>query len=164
MQQAGRDPDKDFANAVQGDNFCLAGIPRDNVTLALHVCRGNSRSRWFTEGGYDTIAEYLFGKLDVDTFLLEYDSERAGSFQPLRLVPGHKNVVLGLITSKEPKLESDDELIRRIEEAARYVPIENLAISTQCGIASVAAGILLSMDDLWRKLELVVETARNIWG
>jgi len=107
----------------------------------LHVCRGNSRSRWYTEGGYDAIAEKLFGLLDADRFLLEYDSDRSGGFEPLRLVPRGKGVVLGLVTTKEPRLESQDELRRRIDEAAKYVPLENLALSPQCGFASVAAGI-----------------------
>ena len=164
MRQAGLDPDQEFANGIAGDNQALQDISRDNLTLALHVCRGNSRSRWYAEGGYDCIAEKLFHSLDVDTFLLEYDSDRAGSFEPLRLVPRGKRVVLGLITTKEPRLESQDKLRRRIDEAARYVPIEDLAISTQCGFASVAAGNLLSIDDQWRKLELVVETARKVWG
>ena len=100
----------------------------------------------------------------MDTFLLQYDTERSGGFEPLRLVPRNKTVVLGLVTTKEPKLESQDELRRRIDEAARYIPIENLALSPQCGFASVAAGNLLSIDDQWRKLELVVETARKVWG
>jgi 5-methyltetrahydropteroyltriglutamate--homocysteine methyltransferase len=164
MRQAGRDPDVEFESGIEGDNACFKGIPRGDITLALHVCRGNSRSRWYTEGGYDAIAEKLFGRLDVDRFLLEYDTERSGGFEPLRLVPRGKTVVLGLITTKEPRLESQDELRRRIDEAARYVPLENLALSPQCGFASVAAGNLLSTDDQWRKLELVVETARNVWG
>jgi 5-methyltetrahydropteroyltriglutamate--homocysteine methyltransferase len=163
-KNAGRDPDRELEEAIGGDNAVLAGVNRDDVTLALHVCRGNSRSRWYTEGGYDAIAEKLFGSLDVDRFLLEYDSERAGSFAPLRLMPKNKRVVLGLVTTKEPRLESQDELIRRIEEAARYVPLERLALSPQCGFASVAAGNLLTADDQWRKLELVVSTARKVWG
>jgi 5-methyltetrahydropteroyltriglutamate--homocysteine methyltransferase len=128
------------------------------------VCRGNNRSRWYTQGGYDAIAERLFGTLDVDAFLLEYDSERSGGFEPLRLVPGGKSVVLGLVTTKEARLESQTDLMRRIEEAARYVPLENLALSPQCGFASVAAGNLISTDDQWRKLELVVDTARRVWS
>ena len=164
MLQTGRDPDAGLQRGIEGDNSCLKGIARDNLTLALHVCRGNSRSRWFAEGGYDTIAERLFGSLDVDRFLLEYDSERAGGFEPLRLVPRGKSVVLGLITTKEPRLESPDDLRRRIDEAARHIPLENLALSPQCGFASVAAGNLLSMEDQWRKLELVVNTARRVWG
>ncbi len=164
MKQAGLNPDQELESAIAGDNTALQGVPRGGVTLALHVCRGNSRSRWYTEGGYDAIAEKLFGMLDVDRFLLEYDSERSGGFEPLRLVPRGKDVVLGLVTTKEPKLESPDELRRRIGEASKHVPIENLALSPQCGFASVAAGNLLSMDEQWRKLELVVETARKVWG
>jgi len=132
--------------------------------VALHICRGNSRSRWYSEGGYEAIAEELFPRLDVDAFLLEFDSDRAGGFEPLRLIPRGKTVVLGLVTTKEAKLESQDDLRRRIDEAARFVPLENLALSPQCGFASVAAGNLLSIDDQWRKLELVVETARKVWG
>jgi 5-methyltetrahydropteroyltriglutamate--homocysteine methyltransferase len=164
MRQAGLDPDKELENAIAGDNAALSGVPRGGVTLALHVCRGNSRSRWYTEGGYDAIAEKLFGLMQVDRFLLEYDSERSGGFDPLRLVPRGKSVVLGLITTKEPKLESQSELRRRIDEASKFVPLENLALSPQCGFASVAAGNLLSMDEQWKKLELVVDTARKVWG
>jgi 5-methyltetrahydropteroyltriglutamate--homocysteine methyltransferase len=164
MRQAGGDPDAEFEAAVAGDNAALAGFSRAGVTLAVHVCRGNSRSRWYTEGGYDAIAEKLFARLDVDRFLLEYDTERSGSFAPLRLVPSSKEVVLGLVTTKEPRLEREDDLRRRIDEAARYVPLERLALSPQCGFASIAAGNLLSVDDQWRKLELVVSTARKVWG
>ncbi len=163
MRQGGQDPDAELANAIAGDNASLQDASR-GVTLALHVCRGNSRSRWYTEGGYDAIAEKLFGTLHVDKFLLEYDNTRAGGFEPLRLVPRGKRVVLGLVTTKEPALESQDQLRRRIDEAARYVPLEDLALSPQCGFASVAAGNLLTMDEQWRKLELVVETARKVWG
>jgi 5-methyltetrahydropteroyltriglutamate--homocysteine methyltransferase len=164
MKQAGLDPDKELETAIAGDNAALEGVSRGSVTLALHVCRGNSRSRWYTEGAYDAIAEKLFGMLDVDRFLLEYDSERSGGFEPLRLVPRGKTVVLGLVTTKEPRLESQDELRRRIDKAAKHVPLENLALSPQCGFASVAAGNLLSIDEQWRKLELVVQTARKVWG
>ncbi len=164
MRQAGLDPYKELENAIEGDNAAMRDVPRDGVTFALHVCRGNSRSRWYTEGGYDAIAEKLFGLLQVDRFLLEYDSERSGGFEPLRLVPQGKSVVLGLITTKEPKMESQSELQRRIDEAAKFVPLENLALSPQCGFASVAAGNLLSEDEQWKKLELVVDTARKVWG
>ena len=163
MLQAGLDPDKELESAIAGDNAAMKDVPRGGVTFALHVCRGNSRSRWYTEGGYDAIAEKLFGLLQVDRFLLEYDSERSGSFEPLRLVPRAKTVVLGLITTKEPRLESQDELRRRIDEAAKFVPLEDLALSPQCGFASVAAGNLLSPDEQWRKLELVVDAARKVW-
>ena len=162
--RSGRDPDREFERAIAGDNAALARVPRDKVTLAVHVCRGNSRSRWYAEGGYDRIAERLFGSLEVDRFLLEYDSLRSGGFEPLRLVPRTKGVVLGLVTTKEPRLESPDELRRRIDEAARFLPLENLALSPQCGFASVASGNLLSTEDEWRKLELVVNTARQVWG
>jgi 5-methyltetrahydropteroyltriglutamate--homocysteine methyltransferase len=164
MRQEGLDPDAEFERGIEGDNSCLAGIPRENLTVALHVCRGNSLSRWYTEGGYDVIAEKLFSRLDVDTYLLEYDTERSGGFEPLRLVPQNKAVVLGLVTTKEPRLESQDELRRRIDQASRYVALENLALSPQCGFASVAAGNLISQVDQWRKLELIVDTAMKVWG
>ena len=160
----GRDPDRELADCIAADNASLEAFARGGITTALHICRGNSRSRWFTEGGYDLIAEKLFNSLNVDRFLLEYDSDRAGTFEALRRMPRGKQVVLGLITTKEPRLESKDELRRRIDAAAKIVPIENLAISPQCGFASVAAGNLLSMDDQWRKLDLVVEVARKVWG
>jgi 5-methyltetrahydropteroyltriglutamate--homocysteine methyltransferase len=160
----GLDPDEELSIAIAGDNATLAGMPRTDTTYALHVCRGNNQSRWYTEGAYDAVAEKLFATLDVDTFLLEYDDERSGGFEPLRLVPKGKNVVLGLITTKQAALESPDELRRRIDQAARYVPLEHLAISPQCGFASVARGNLLSVDDQWRKLRLVADTARRVWG
>ncbi|HLH71337.1 MAG TPA: cobalamin-independent methionine synthase II family protein [Candidatus Dormibacteraeota bacterium] len=134
------------------------------VTVAMHFCRGNNRSAWRARGGYEPIAERLFGGAEVDRFLLEYDTERAGGFEPLRFVPRGKVVVLGLISSKVPRLESQDELCRRIDEAARYVPLEQLAISPQCGFASTAPGNLLTADEQRRKLELVVDTARRVWG
>lgn len=163
MRAEGRDPDQELETGIAADNAAIAGVPSDLITVALHVCRGNSRSRWYTEGGYDAIAEKLFQTMNVDRFLLEYDTERSGGFEALRLVPRGKMVVLGLITTKEARLESQDELRRRIEEASQYVPLEHLALSPQCGFASVAAGNLLSIDDQWRKLELVVETARRVW-
>jgi 5-methyltetrahydropteroyltriglutamate--homocysteine methyltransferase len=164
MRAEGLDPDRELENAIAGDNASFEGISREGVTLALHVCRGNRQSAWYAEGGYDAIAEKLFGSLDIDTFLLEYDNERSGGFEPLRLVPREKTVVLGLITTKEPALESQDQLLRRIDQAARFVPLERLALSTQCGFASTAAGNLISMDEQWRKLALVAETARKVWG
>jgi len=164
MRQAGRSPDKELENAIAGDNAALRDVPRSSVPVGLHVCRGNNKSRWFTEGGYDSIAEKLFGQMQVDRFLLEYDTARCGGFEPLRLVPRGKSVVLGLITTKEPKLELQNELRRRIDEASKFVPLENLALSPQCGFASTAAGNLLTMDEQWKKLELVVDTARRVWG
>jgi 5-methyltetrahydropteroyltriglutamate--homocysteine methyltransferase len=130
----------------------------------VHLCRGNSRSRWLSEGGYDPIAERVFNSLAADRFLLEYDSPRAGGFEPLRFMPQDKMVVLGLITTKGGRLEPQDELLRRIDEAARYVPVENLALSPQCGFASSAPGNLLTWDDQRRKLELLVDIARRVWG
>jgi len=170
MKEDGVDPDLALDAAIAGDNAALAAVragAADGVTAALHVCRGNNRSRWYTEGAYDAIAERLFASLDVDTFLLEYDDHRSGDFEPLRLLPrgSHgKTAVLGLVTTKSPVLESEDDLLRRIDQASRYAPIEQLAISPQCGFASVAVGNLLTEDDQWRKLELVVRTARRVWG
>jgi 5-methyltetrahydropteroyltriglutamate--homocysteine methyltransferase len=167
MKMSGTDPDAEFETAVAGDNATFAGLARhlrQGVTIAVHICRGNSRSRWYTEGGYDAIAEKLFTRLDVDRFLLEYDTDRSGTFEPLRLVPRGKDVVLGLITTKEPALEREADVRRRIDDAARYMPLEHLALSPQCGFASIAAGNLLSMDDQWRKLELVVSVANKMWG
>jgi 5-methyltetrahydropteroyltriglutamate--homocysteine methyltransferase len=164
MREEGIDPDATLQQAIDGDRACVEGLAQPGVTLALHLCRGNNRSRWIAEGGYDGLAERLFDAVPVDTFLLEYDTERAGSFEPLRFVPRDKTVVLGLVTTKEPRLESVDELRRRVDDAARYLPLENLALSPQCGFASVEVGNLLSPDDQRRKLERIAETARLIWG
>lgn len=161
---AGQDPDQVLDELIATDNATIAGVPRERVTIGLHMCRGNNRSAWASEGGYEVCAEKAFTQLNVDRFLLEYDTERAGGFEPLRFVPRNKMVVLGLISSKDPKLESKDQLLRRIEEASKYVPLENLAISPQCGFASTFRGNLLTWDDQRRKLELVVEVARQVWG
>jgi 5-methyltetrahydropteroyltriglutamate--homocysteine methyltransferase len=128
------------------------------------LCRGNNRSQWYAEGGYDPIAEKLFNLLNVDAFLLEYESERAGTFEPLRFVPPGKTVVLGLVSTKLPDLETADHLLRRIEEASKYVPLDQLALSPQCGFASGMEGNLLTEEQQWRKLELVVQTARKVWA
>ena len=162
--EMGLDPDQALDEAIRADNACLEGANRQGVTLAIHLCRGNNRSQWYAEGGYDAIAEKLFGQLNVDAFLLEYESERAGTFEPLRFVPRGKTVVLGLVSSKLAELESQDHLAKRIDEASRYVPLENLAISPQCGFASTMEGNLLTEDQQWQKLGLVVETARKVWG
>jgi len=161
--ELGVDPDRAVDENIAADNAVIDGLAKDGVTFGLHMCRGNNRSRWFAEGGYDTIAEKAFGQLHFDRFLLEYDSDRAGGFAPLRFVPKGKTVVLGLISTKVPQLESRDDLLRRIGEAAKYVPMEHLALSPQCGFASVAAGNEISWDDQRRKLELLVETARHAW-
>jgi 5-methyltetrahydropteroyltriglutamate--homocysteine methyltransferase len=134
------------------------------VTVGLHICRGNNRSAYMAKGGYEPVAERLFGQVGVDRFLLEYDTGRAGGFEPLRFVPPGTVVVLGLVSSKLPEVESQDDLRRRIDEAARYVPLENLALSPQCGFASTSAGNVLTVDDEKRKLELVVGTAERVWG
>ena len=164
LRDLGEDPDTMFEEAVAADNLCLEDARGSDATVALHVCRGNNQSKWYASGGYENVAERLFGTLAVDRFLLEYDTERAGTFDPLRFVPADKVVVLGLVSSKDPTLESQDYLIERIEEASAYVPLERLALSPQCGFASTAAGNLLTEDDQWRKMELVAETSRRVWG
>ncbi len=158
------DPAQMLTASLNADNACLAAARRPGVTLAIHLCRGNNRSHWYAEGGYDAIAERLFHELAVDRFLLEYDDERSGTFEPLRLVPKGKTVVLGLISSKRPDLERKEDLLRRINEAARFIALDQLAISPQCGFASTMEGNLLTEDQQWAKLQLVVDTAREVWG
>ncbi len=165
LRQSGVDTDAAFTAAIAADNAMIQGIERGpEVATAIHFCRGNKRSAWGAQGGYEPIAEEAFGSLRMDRFLLEFDSDRAGGFNPLRFVPKGKIVVLGLITTKFPQLESEDELLRRIEQASKYVPAEYLAVSTQCGFASAASGNLISWDDMRRKLELVVKVAGRVWG
>lgn len=135
----------------------------DEMAVCVHLCRGNARSRWFAEGGYEPIAEVIFNEIDVDGFFLEYDDERSGDFAPLRFVPKGKQVVLGLITSKHGDLEDKDLIMRRIDEASRFIDIEQLCLSPQCGFASAVKGNLLTVDDEQRKLELVVEIANEVW-
>src|SRR5262249_51171501 len=143
----GVDADKALLDDIAADNASLSGLDRSRVIVGMHLCRGNGPlGRWHTAGGYERIAEQVFGGLAVDRLLLEYDSERAGGFEPLRFVPVGKTVVLGLVTTKSPVLESQDELLRRIDEAARYVPIERLALSPQCGFASTLVGNPLTQD------------------
>lgn len=159
------DPAKALDEAIEVDNLAFGGVTgRPGVTTCIHLCRGNNRSQWYAEGGYDPIAEELFNELDVNVFSLEYDTDRSGTFEPLRFVPKGKLVALGLVSSKLPELEPVDALIRRIDEAARYVPIDQLSISPQCGFASMADGNLLTADDQWRKMDLVAEVARRVWG
>jgi 5-methyltetrahydropteroyltriglutamate--homocysteine methyltransferase len=163
LRQAGLDPERAAREMAAADSACVEGLAREGLTLALHVCRGNSRSRWLAEGAFDPIAEPLLGTTAFDVFLLEYDSARDGGFEPLRFLSPGKTAVLGLVTTKEPRLESRDELARLLDLAAAHAPLDQLALSPQCGFASVAAGNLLSEEDQWRKLELVVETARAVW-
>ena len=148
---------------IAAENACYDSLPRDRVTLGTHVCRGNSKSRWTGAIPYDHIAEQVFSSLHVDRFLLEYDTERAGGFEPLRFVSKGKTAVLGLVSTKHGVLESQDDLLRRIDEASKFLPIDQLALSPQCGFASVSEGNLLTEEEQWRKLDLVVETARRVW-
>jgi len=144
-------------------NRAFAGRP-STLHLAMHICRGNNQSHWSAEGGYDQIADTLFNKIDVDSYFLEYDTPRAGTFEPLRLVPKNKTVVLGLVSSKFPELESSESLKRRIDEAARFIALEQLSISPQCGFASTAPGNRISGADQRAKLERVVAVAKDVWG
>ena len=163
--EMGMDPDAALNDAIEADNTALAALEgRDDIVSCIHLCRGNNRSQWYAEGGYDPIAEKLFNELKVDAFSLEYEDERSGSFEPLRFVPKGKTVILGLISSKLPAMEDQDMLVRRIEEAAQYVDLEDLTISPQCGFASMMEGNLISHEEQWAKLKLVADTAVRVWG
>jgi 5-methyltetrahydropteroyltriglutamate--homocysteine methyltransferase len=161
MRDRGEDPMANFARSLKAESDVVKGFP--GVTFGIHLCRGNQRSMWHREGTYDAIAERLFNELPHNRFLLEYDTPRAGSFAPLRFVPKGKTIVLGLITTKTPTLEKVDELRARIDEASKYIPLDQLALSPQCGFASDVVGNLVSADDQRRKLEVMVETARKVW-
>jgi 5-methyltetrahydropteroyltriglutamate--homocysteine methyltransferase len=162
MRARGEDPHQTMERSIRADNQVIADFP--DITFGIHLCRGNRQSMWHREGSYDAIAEKLFNGLNHPRLLLEYDTERAGSFEPLRLVPKGKTVVLGLITTKMGRVETVDELRWRIDEAARYISIEQLALSPQCGFASSIMGNLLSEDEQFRKLDVMVETAAKVWG
>jgi 5-methyltetrahydropteroyltriglutamate--homocysteine methyltransferase len=145
-------------------NQAISGKP-EGMTISMHLCRGNFRSTWVAAGGYEPVADALFNRIDSDAYFMEYDSDRAGGFEPLRFVPrGHKVVVLGLVTSKTGELESKDSLKRRIEAASKYLPLEQLALSPQCGFASTEEGNLLTEEQQWAKLRLCVEVAHEVWG
>ncbi len=159
----GEDPDGLVDSYVKLFNRCLDGRPAD-MTIAMHLCRGNYKGQWLSEGGYDAVAERLFNEIDVDAYFMEYDTKRAGDFAPLRHLPAHKIAVLGLISTKTGVLEDKDDLRRRIDEAATHAPLENLAISPQCGFASTVAGNPVTLDDEKAKLALVVEVADAVWG
>jgi 5-methyltetrahydropteroyltriglutamate--homocysteine methyltransferase len=164
VSSIGGDGEQQHLTNIRLINQALAGKPA-GMTVCTHMCRGNFRSSWVAEGGYDHVAEALFGELAVDGFFLEYDDQRSGGFAPLRFVPrGNKKVVLGLVTSKRAALESKDELKRRIDEAAKYVPLEQLCLSPQCGFSSTVDGNALSIEQQNAKLRLIVETAREVWG
>lgn len=145
-------------------NQLVSGVRRDGVTLGLHLCRGNHGQYWLNTGGYEPIADKLFNQLDFNRFLLEYDSERAGGFEPLRFVPKGKVAVLGLVSTKIGELESRDTLRRRIDEASKYLPVEQLAISPQCGFSSAALDRCCTWEQQRQKLELVASVAREVWG
>jgi 5-methyltetrahydropteroyltriglutamate--homocysteine methyltransferase len=162
VKSFGNDPDTLVADYAQRINDVLAGLPAD-VTVTMHQCRGNREGGWSAQGGYDPVADVLFNRVKVHGFFLEYDTARAGSFAPLKLLPKGKLAVLGLVSTKTPKLEGADELMRRIEEAARYAPIEQLALSPQCGFASSIKGNPVTLEDQRAKLARIVEVARAVW-
>lgn len=162
-RKMGEDPDKLPHTYAKLINDCLRGAP-DDMTFAVHLCRGNFRSAFVAEGGYEPVAETLFGEINVDEFFLEYDDERSGGFEPLRYVPKGKTVILGVVSSKVPQLEAKDMLKRRIESAAKTVPLEQLGLSPQCGFSSTEHGNDVTEADQWAKLGLVVDVAREVWG
>ena len=171
MRSRGENPERNLQRSIDADNAVIDGFP--GVTFGIHVCRGNARTidpktgklvpQWHREGHYDAIAERLFTSLKHHRLLLEYDSDRAGSFEPLRMVPKDKVVVLGLVTTKSSDLEPIDELKRRIDQACRYIPLEQLALSPQCGFGGIDSK-MMSEDEMWRKLDRIVETAAQVWG
>jgi len=163
LKARGDDPEKlpqIYAGLI---NTAISGRP-SGMTITMHLCRGNFRSLWIAQGGYEPVAELLFNTINVDGYFMEYDTERAGGFEPLRFVPKGKTVVLGLVTSKSGALESKDDLKRRVNDAARYLDLEQLCLSPQCGFASTEEGNLLAETDQWAKLALIVEVADEIWG
>jgi 5-methyltetrahydropteroyltriglutamate--homocysteine methyltransferase len=162
MQQEGRDPKRALAEAIAADNAVIDGF--HEAVFGLHLCRGNRAGLWHREGAYDAVAEELFSTLSHDRLLLEYDSVRAGGFEPLRFLPDDKVAVLGIVSTKTAQIEGREELLKRMDEAANFAAIKQLALSPQCGFASVLAGNPLSVEDQWEKLEVIVETATEIWG
>src|SRR5258706_9715430 len=163
FRKLGDDPKKDVAIYAQAVNDALRDVP-DDMTVAIHTCRGNFRSTWLASGSYDYVAETAFSTLDVDGFFLQYDDERSGGFEPLRYIPKGRKVVLGLVSSKVPELESKDSLRQRIREASKYVPLENLCLSPQCGFSSTHHGNNLSVAQQQAKLKLCIDTAKEVWG
>lgn len=162
MRARGENPHENFNRSLKADNAVIDGF--DNVTFGIHLCRGNQRSMWHREGTYDEIAERLLNELKHDRFLFEYDTPRAGGFEPLRFLPKGKIIVLGLVSTKVPQLETIEELKKRIDQASQYAPLQQIAISPQCGFSSDVVGNLISEDDQKRKLAMVAETSRQIWG
>jgi 5-methyltetrahydropteroyltriglutamate--homocysteine methyltransferase len=163
VESQGGDPEHQHETYIATINKALAGRPSD-MTITTHLCRGNHESSWVASGGYDFVAEPLFNDLRVDAFFLEYDDDRSGTFEPLRFVPKDKLVVLGLVTTKRPQLESKDMLKRRIEEASQYIDLDQLCLSGQCGFSSTVRGNNLTRDEQKAKLALIVEVADEVWG
>ena len=163
LRQRGEDPELLIRASARVINQALEGRPKDMV-VALHTCRGNFMNTWVAQGGYEPVAELLFNDVGVEAYFLEFDSERAGGFEPLRYLPKNKKAVLGLITTKDPRLEKRDAILRRIDEATRYTDVDRLGLSPQCGFSSTYHGNKLSEDDQWRKLELVLDVASRVWG
>ena len=163
VESIGGDPDRQHLEYIHHINEALAARP-EGMSVTTHMCRGNFRSSWVAEGGYEFVAEALFNELEVDGFFMEWDDERSGGFEPLRLVPPGKYVVLGLVTTKRGELEQKDTLKRRIDAASKYIPLEQLCLSPQCGFSSTVEGNVLSYDDEVAKLQLIVETAEEVWG
>jgi len=163
LRDRGDNPDKlpdIYADMI---NAAISGRP-EGMRMTMHLCRGNYKSMWIAQGGYEPVAEVLFHKINIDAYFMEWDTDRAGSFEPLRLVPKNKQVVLGLVTTKTGKLETKDELKRRIDEASKFIDLDQLCLSGQCGFASTEEGNLLAEEEQWAKLRLVVETANEVWG
>lgn len=163
LRDRGDDPDQLPAVYAAMINTAISQRPPD-MTVTMHLCRGNFRSSWIAQGGYEPVAEMLFNQINVDAYFMEFDTERSGGFEPLRFVPKHKTVVLGLVTSKDGTLESADELERRIHDAARYLSLDQLCLSPQCGFASTEEGNVLTEDQQWAKLARIVEVADKVWG
>ena len=163
VTERGNDPYQLAARYVRLINRSISGLPEE-VTVGLHLCRGNLQGSWLSDGGYEAIAPLIFNEVEVDAFFLEYDDLRSGGFEPLRHLREDKVLVLGLITTKTPGLENVDDLKRKVDQASRYVSMDNLAISPQCGFSSTVSGNPLNIDDQWRKLDLLVEVADEIWG
>ena len=163
LAERGDDPDKQPGIYAGMINRALAGRPSDMV-ISMHLCRGNFRSTFVASGGYEPIADLLFNQVDVDAYFMEWDTDRAGGFEPLRFLPKGKSVVLGLVTSKTGTLEKRDDILRRIEEAAKFAPIDQLCLSPQCGFASTEEGNVLAEDEQWAKLAMIVDISREVWG
>jgi 5-methyltetrahydropteroyltriglutamate--homocysteine methyltransferase len=163
MTKRGDDPSK--LGTLYGDliNTAMSDIPSD-MTITMHMCRGNYKSTYMGAGGYEAVQEILFNQINVHGFFMEYDSDRAGGFEPLRMVPKDKMVVLGLVTSKSGRLESKDEIKRRIDQAAKFIDLDQLCLSPQCGFASTEEGNTLAEDEQWAKLRMIVEVAKEVWG